>query len=357
MRLDLLEDICTLSQTEEKTVLLVQNCLNQKFYIKKIMKDCADLGIYRQLLQHPHPHIPTLYEATRRGDRCILVEEFINGTTLEYALSEQTFSYEDIHRVMRQLLSAVEHLHQLQPPIIHRDIKPGNIMVLEHLDIRLIDFEIARVYKREQSRDTRVMGSAGYASPEQYGFHQSDCRSDIYALGAVLKTLVQKDVGAKDISSPFKTVIETCMQLDPDKRYQSVALLQEALGYCEAQKPQRFSFQAMLTQLPGVRRDSPLKRLLFFGYYALCAIIGASMTVTPPPSLSVLICQRIAFGMCFAIIPAIAVDAGHILELLPFQDSGRRSIRFLKGSILWLLSAFLIIAVLVILASILESLL
>ena len=159
MRLDLLEDICTLSQTEEKTVLLVKNCLDQKFYIKKIMRDCAELQIYRQLMQHPHPGIPMLYEATRRGETCILVEEFINGTTLEYVLSERTLDDAAIHHIMRQLLSAVEHLHSLQPPIIHRDIKPGNIMVLEHLEIRLIDFEIARVFKQDKNRDTRVMGS------------------------------------------------------------------------------------------------------------------------------------------------------------------------------------------------------
>ena len=66
MRLDLLEDICTLSETEEKTVQLVKNCLDQKFYIKKIMRDCAELQIYRQLMQHPHPGIPMLYEATRQ---------------------------------------------------------------------------------------------------------------------------------------------------------------------------------------------------------------------------------------------------------------------------------------------------
>ena len=65
MRLDLLEDICTLSETEEKTVQLVKNCLDQKFYIKKIMRDCAELQIYRQLMQHPHPGIPMLYEAQR----------------------------------------------------------------------------------------------------------------------------------------------------------------------------------------------------------------------------------------------------------------------------------------------------
>lgn len=258
---------------------------------------------------------------------------------------------------MQQLLSAVEHLHSLQPPVIHRDIKPGNIMVLEHLEIRLIDFEIARVFKQDKNRDTRVMGSAGYASPEQYGFHQSDCRSDIYAIGAVLKTMVQKDVTAKDIHSPFQHIIETCMQLDPDKRYQSVGELQKALGYCEEKSLPHASVSVLLSQLPGIRRDSAAKRLLFLAYYGLCIILGASMTVTPPPSPYSLICQRIAFGLCLAIIPAITVNAGNVRELLPLQDHGRASIRFFKGSILWFLCAFIIISLLVILAAILESLL
>ena len=230
-------------------------------------------------------------------------------------------------------------------------------MVLEHLEIRLIDFEIARVFKQDKNRDTRVMGSAGYASPEQYGFHQSDCRSDIYAIGAVLKTMVQKDVTAKDIHSPFQHIIETCMQLDPDKRYQSVGELQKALGYCEEKSLPHASVSVLLTQLPGIRRDPFAKRLLFLAYYVLCIILGASMTVTPPPSPYSLICQRIAFGFCLAIIPAITVNAGNVRELLRIQDHGRTYIRFFKGAILWLLCAFIIISLLVILAIILESLL
>ena len=280
MAVEMVDEIRKHNETEEKTVQLVKNCLDQKFYIKKIMRDCAELQIYRQLMQHPHPGIPMLYEATRRGETCILVEEFINGTTLEYVLSERSLDDAAIHHIMQQLLSAVEHLHSLQPPVIHRDIKPGNIMVLEHLEIRLIDFEIARVFKQDKNRDTRVMGSAGYASPEQYGFHQSDCRSDIYAIGAVLKTMVQKDVTAKDIHSPFQHIIETCMQLDPDKRYQSVGELQKALGYCEEKSLPHASVSVLLSQLPGIRRDSAAKRLLFLAYYGLCIILGASMTVT-----------------------------------------------------------------------------
>lgn len=81
------------------------------------------------------------------------------------------------------------------------------------------------------------------------------------------------------------------------------------------------------------------------------------MTVTPPPSPYSLICQRIAFGLCLAIIPAITVNAGNVRELLPLQDHGRTSIRFFKGAILWFLCAFIIISLLVILAAILESLL
>ncbi|MCR0199084.1 hypothetical protein MKC79_00035 [[Clostridium] innocuum] len=72
MRLDLLEDICTLSETEEKTVQLVKNCLDQKFYIKKIMRDCAELQIYRQLMQHPHPGFRCCMKRRAEGKRASL---------------------------------------------------------------------------------------------------------------------------------------------------------------------------------------------------------------------------------------------------------------------------------------------
>lgn len=222
MRLDLLEDICTLSETEEKTVQLVKNCLDQKFCIKKILRDCAKLQIYRQPMQHPHPGILMLYEATRREETCILVEKFINGTTLESVLSERSLDDAAIHHIMQQLLSAVEHLHSLQPPVIHRDIKPDNILI-DKGHVVLIDFEIAKLMTTR--KDVLRTGSVGYAAPEQY-YGLSDQQSDIYSMGILLKESCAHMAWRNNEADIFLTIIRKSTAKRQEERYLTISQMQ-----------------------------------------------------------------------------------------------------------------------------------
>lgn len=353
MRLEVLEDICTILDTEEKTILLVRHCLEQKYYIKKIIKECREPAIYQQLFKHPHPHIPHLYEVIPTGTICILIEEFVNGKTLEYVLSEKRLLDQEIRSYMEQLLSAIEHLHSMYPPIIHRDIKPGNIMILEDGTLKLFDFEIARSFKNKKDRDTQILGSAGYASPEQYGFHQSDCRSDIYALGVVLKAMIQKDIEAPCIQSPYRQIIETCMQLDPEKRYQSIQEMQQALGICKAKK-RRVS---LFSYIPGLSDENIIHRFLYLLYYVFCIYIGVVTEFENVSGPIELICERIAFGLSMAIIPALIRNLDRVMAILPSRLGKYKGSKLVIGIGLWFASAFVFMSVFVLLSVFLEALL
>ena len=124
---------------------------------------------------------------------------------------------------MLQLCDALECLHIRFHPIIHRDIKPSNIVISSDGILKLIDYNAARRYERGATQDTRYMGTPGYAAPEQYGFFQSDVRTDIYAMGVVLNyMLTGRHISEETASGGLGRIVKRCTQLDPGKRYDSV---------------------------------------------------------------------------------------------------------------------------------------
>ena len=112
----------------------------------------------------------------------------------EYRLScyeeQTTLVYSDALAIMRKLCDVLKSLHALTPPIIHRDLKLSNIILTSENLVYIVDFDTARYYESGQEQDTELLGTKEYAPPEQYGFGQSDARSDIYALGIIFNRLL-----------------------------------------------------------------------------------------------------------------------------------------------------------------------
>ncbi len=136
-----------------------------------------------------HPNIPSIYDYFQEAGHWYFVMEYIEGETLEDYFARAkggTLPVKEVLDIGIQLCSVLEYLHNHQPPIIFRDLKPGNVMRAADGHLYLIDFGIARHFKPGQSRDTTALGSLGYAAPEQYGKAQTTARSDIYSLGAIL---------------------------------------------------------------------------------------------------------------------------------------------------------------------------
>ncbi len=136
-----------------------------------------------------HPNLPRIYDSFSEQGRSYLVMDYIEGKTL-YAILKgyngQPMPVAEVLSYAHQLCDVLSYLHQQQPPIIFRDIKPTNVMVTNNGHIFLIDFGIARFFKEGQVQDTILLGSPGYAPPEQHGLTQTSPRSDLYALGATL---------------------------------------------------------------------------------------------------------------------------------------------------------------------------
>ena len=204
------EEIDLIRQSEKCTVQLVREKEEGRYFIRKILSGYH--SVYLALQGSPHPYLPRLYDVTMADGSTTIIEEYIEGQTLDRKkLSEKQFL-----GVVGDLCSVLDFLHGMG--IIHRDIKPSNIIYAEDGHIRLIDFDAARMPKDDLEQDTRLLGTRGFAPPEQYGFSQTDARADIYSLGATLEQILD----GRAQKSRYKRIIRKCMDLNPDKRYQSV---------------------------------------------------------------------------------------------------------------------------------------
>ena len=158
-----------------------------------------------------------------------MLREYVPGETLSQLAKEQTFTEEEVIRIGLQLCDQLHALHSMTPPVIHRDIKPQNVVLRPDGTAVLIDFGIARV-RTEKDADTVAFGTQGFSPPEQYGFSQTDARSDIYSLGILLYWLLHRATKVTQNSrSALEKVITRCVFFDPDKRFDNVEQVRRAL--------------------------------------------------------------------------------------------------------------------------------
>lgn len=196
------------------------------------------------LAQLEHPNMPAVIDFFEEKNKAYLVMEFIRGTTLKQE-QDAARSPLDEKRVLGwalQLCDVLHYLHTRPQPIIFRDLKPSNVMVTKKGQIKLIDFGIARFFKEDALKDTRSLGSSGFAAPEQYGLYQSDARTDIYALGATLYILltgvapadsIVRQASAESLKPPrtlnpalsqaVESIVLKAIALEPANRYQSAS--------------------------------------------------------------------------------------------------------------------------------------
>lgn len=208
-------------------IQLVRSRITGRICVRKQVS-AAQLPVYQFLQVHPDPYVPEIYACVEDGEDLIILEEYLTGRNLAEILQEGVFSEPEAAAVITALCRALRPLHQAR--IICRDLKAENVMRTEDGKIRLVDFDIARQYQPGQHRDTQLLGTAGYAAPEQFGFRQTDGRSDIYALGVLLNMLVTGNFPTEQLTAGrLQPVVLRCTELNPADRYQRVEDLEEDL--------------------------------------------------------------------------------------------------------------------------------
>lgn len=288
----------------EHHVYLVQDVRTQKFYVKKLLTT-YNAGIYRFLQKHPIFNTPKVILAIEDNEVLTIIEEYISGDTLEEILEKEGALPEDqVIEITCQLCSILSDFHSCNPAIVNRDIKPSNIKISPDGVVKLLDMNTAKWSNIEADKDTMLLGTQGYAAPEQYGFGPSSVLSDIYSVGVLMNVMITGMLPNKRMADgQIGKIIAKCVELSPTGRYQSIDQLQTALSQLSGKsaiKPQQLNWRMYL--IPGFRNSNVIKWLFStVGYVALFSI-GMDLQVENAGVLELYI-NRIAFiVMCLCII-------------------------------------------------------
>ncbi|MCR4895186.1 MAG: serine/threonine protein kinase [Lachnospiraceae bacterium] len=211
-----------------ENVIRVRNCETGDIKIKKLLKT-YDRSIFDYLLQHPVPGMPQVEELYESRNCLIVIEEYVEGCTLESLLACGPISYDRSIVIAKEICRILDALHNIETPIIHRDVKPANIIIRPDGSVCLLDMNVAKWYDPDDTDDTRHLGTRDYAAPEQAGFglSGSTTKSDIYALGILLNVMLTGQLPkARRAEGPVWDIIERCIRLNAEERFTAGELAQ-----------------------------------------------------------------------------------------------------------------------------------
>lgn len=226
-----------LSAREGRKVYLLEDSEGRRSILKATQGEEADfLAVEAEALRaSKFSFLPKLYGFFEEDEEVFLWREYIEGDTLwEKVERDGAFAPDDAARLLERLCGLVGQFHACEQPLIHRDLKPQNFVLTPEDKLFLIDMETVRKYREGASHDTVFAGTRQNAAPEQYGYSQTDCRTDIYAMGILFLYLLtgSMDLHGREIETlpeTYRSVVEKCTRLDPAERFQSCEELRSAV--------------------------------------------------------------------------------------------------------------------------------
>jgi hypothetical protein len=248
--------------------------------------------VYAYLKAHPHPNLARVESYWREDDGSLtVIEAYAAGCSLADclpALDAQTKV-----QVIADVCAGLIFLHEASPPIVHRDVKPANIIVTPAGRAVLVDYDAAKQVRAGEARDTVLLGTEGVAAPEQYGFGASDTRTDVFGVGMLIRALFPD-------APVWQKIADKATQMDPKDRYPDVAALQAAI---------RRRLWGRALPMPAV---TPMKVAAALPYYGIAIAAGFTATFENAKTAGHLWFNRIGmaailFGileMVFAWLPA-----------------------------------------------------
>ena len=314
----------------EHCVYLVQNIRTKKFYVKKLLT-VYNADIYRYLMAHPIPNTPSILLVEEDEKLLTVIEEYIPGDTLEERLERQsTLPQDQVIDITSQLCIILRAFHNCHPAIVNRDIKPSNIKISPDGVVKLLDLNAAKWSSGQSVKDTVLLGTQGYAAPEQYGFGPSSVLTDIYAVGVLMNVMLTGELPNKRVADGrLGTVIRKCVELSPSGRYQSICELQAALHPSSGKSAAGTapsSWQKFLP--PGFRSRNVVKWLFSVIGYAVLFAVGLELQVKDAGTIELII-NRAAFIIMELCIVLFNGNYLNVQKCFFLTRSRKRGIRWL----------------------------
>lgn len=263
-------ELSLLGNSEKKSTWLAKDKLTGDIVVKKYIS-LQNASLYHKLSAIRHKSLIRILHVAESKSDAIVIMEYVSGQTIEKYLKDQAaFTREETVYYIRQLLEGLCEIHKAG--IIHRDISPKNILISTDQVVKILDFDIGRFYKPKAGYDTTVLGTPGYAAPEQFGGGQSDQRADIYSVGILMNVMLTGRF-PREYTYPYGhlgKIIQKCIQVGPLQRYQQSEDLLSALGGSTQTDHQAYAGII----LPGFRSGVTWKKIVALCYYISISIVG-----------------------------------------------------------------------------------
>lgn len=260
----------TIEENIDDSTKLIKNDYTKEYFILKILP-AQSFYVLSEIAQINSPYLMKIYSIKTDNDICYSICEYVNGLTLEDIVEKQgVFKEKKAVAVMNAVSDGLSALHG--KGIIHKDIKPSNVMIDFDGNVKIVDFGISRIEKENQNKDTEMLGTVGYASPEHFGFIQSDKRADIYSCGVLLNYLLTGKLPHQQIYDGYlKRVIEKCTALDRENRYQNTDDFKIGL------KGKLMPDEKRFRPLPGFRGKHVFPKILMVIVYMIYILMFSYM--------------------------------------------------------------------------------
>ncbi|MDY2606500.1 MAG: protein kinase, partial [Lachnospiraceae bacterium] len=196
-------------------VVIVAN--DENLYVKKILST-YDESIYRYFMNNVVRNMPQIYGVYKSNKYLFVIEQYIKGITLDELIKEDGIEPKVAVGIVREVCFTLKELHNLDKPVIHRDIKPSNVMITEEGEVFLLDINVAKWRREEETEDTRLLGTPQFAAPEQFGcgFMASTEKTDIYAVGVLLNVLLTGKLPKEKQACGYAwDIIKKCICMEP----------------------------------------------------------------------------------------------------------------------------------------------
>lgn len=312
-------------------MMIVRNIYSGKMMIKRF-SDPSSIETMHSLCGVRNKNLMQIYDADVIGGLCVTLGEYVSGITLADSVQQRgLFTEREAISIIASVCNGLKALHQNN--IIHRDINPNNVMIDRNGCVKIIDYDISRTVKAEQNRDTKIMGTPGYAAPEQFGFQQTNEKADVYSCGVLLNFLLTGRLPSEQIyQGTLSMVIERCTELDPNNRYVNIdhlrAVLRNDRKYIKLMDNNEIE-SMRFRPLPGYRSKHFFPKLIttiaiilyFFGLITFVAYIFS-------PELHTKHSIQHIFALVYFTILVFGFFS--LFPYLLFGDVGKYSLKFTK---------------------------